>query len=166
MQKTWAHHQPIMSVLLGHTAYLKQLVRVHPGGSAFAGYQAFSPTGPAHQLTSLVHQHSAPVPRGEEDAVDEDVQVNNRVAGGAGKRLSLEDLQVCSLSSTNAAHATGSKPCIVSKAFVLQNFHHFCFSFLFCWSDAAIEAKRILPTSFCVCQQASKLQNPNSCFAC
>lgn len=70
---------------------------LHPGGSAFAGYQAFSPTRPA-ALTSLVQQHSAPVPvpHNEEDAGDDDeVEVNNRVAGGAGKRLSVEDLQVC-----------------------------------------------------------------------
>ena len=62
------------------------------------------------QLTSLVQRHSAPVPNEEEDAADEEVQINNRVAGGAGKRLSVEDLQVCCLTSTNAAHCTGPKP--------------------------------------------------------
>lgn len=68
---------------------------LHLGGSAFAGYQAFSTPRPA-PLGSLVQQHSAPVPCNEEDAGDdEEVQVNNRVAGGAGKRLSVEDLQVC-----------------------------------------------------------------------
>ena len=41
---------------------------------------------------------SHPQPKGEEEEGspigDEDMQVNNRVAGGAGKRLSVEDLQV------------------------------------------------------------------------
>lgn len=75
-----------------------------PGGSAFAGYQPFSPTAPAPLLSSLVQQHSAPVPRQEEDAADEEVQVNNRVAGGAGKRLSVEDLQVILILSPQSAH--------------------------------------------------------------
>ena len=109
-----------MSVVKGDCAYLKWLC-IHSGGSAFAGYQPFSPTVPAPQLTSLVQQHSAPVPRGEEDAADEEVQINNRVAGGAGKRLSVEDLQVCYVNSTNAAHCTGSKPAIDSALFVLQS---------------------------------------------
>ncbi|KAL3162881.1 hypothetical protein ABBQ32_009330 [Trebouxia sp. C0010 RCD-2024] len=72
---------------------LKAHVQAQQGGSAFAGYQAFSTPRPA-PLGSLVQQHSAPVPCNEEDAGDdEEVQVNNRVAGGAGKRLSVEDLQ-------------------------------------------------------------------------
>ena len=50
---------------------------------------------PTAQLSHLVQQHSAPVPHDEEEGGDEEVQVNNRVAGGAGKRLSVEDLQVC-----------------------------------------------------------------------
>ena len=50
------------------------------------------PTAP---LSDLVQQHSPPVPCDEEEGADEEVQVNNRVAGGAGKRLSVEDLQVC-----------------------------------------------------------------------
>ena len=92
----------------------------HPGGSAFAGYQPFSPNGPAPQLTSLMHQHSAPVPRGEEDAVDEEVQINNRAAGGAGKRLSVEDLQVDTFIFTSAARCTGLRPGVDSTVFVHQ----------------------------------------------
>ena len=97
-----------------YLACLKQLRLSAPnrpvsisGGSAFAGYQPFSPTAPAPLLASLVQQHSSPAPRQEDDAADEEVQVNNRVAGGAGKRLSVEDLQVFSLASSSAAHCKG-----------------------------------------------------------
>ena len=67
---------------------------MYSGGSAFAGYQAFSPTVAPAQLSGLMQQHSVPMPCEEEEAGEEEVQINNRVAGGAGKRLSVEDLQV------------------------------------------------------------------------
>ncbi|DBA84996.1 TPA: hypothetical protein ACH3X2_005734 [Trebouxia sp. C0005] len=62
------------------------------GGSAFAGYQPFSPS-----MGEPLPCGSHPQPKGDEEegspVGDEDMQVNNRVAGGAGKRLSVEDLQ-------------------------------------------------------------------------
>ncbi|DBA94542.1 TPA: hypothetical protein ACH3X1_002127 [Trebouxia sp. C0004] len=62
------------------------------GGSAFAGYQPFSPS-----VGEPLPSGSHPQPKGEEEEGspigDEDMQVNNRVAGGAGKRLSVQDLQ-------------------------------------------------------------------------
>ena len=97
---------------------------MHPGGSAFAGYQAFSPTRPA-PLSGLVQQHSAPVPRNEDDAGDEEVQVNNRVAGGAGKRLSVEDLQVCISLATSPASVQIS---LVQPCFWLCNCSMLCVS--------------------------------------
>ena len=59
------------------------------GGSAFAGCQP-STSQAAHPHPKAEEEEGGS-PRGEED-----LQVNNRVAGGAGKRLSVEDLQVCS----------------------------------------------------------------------
>ncbi len=60
---------------------------------------------------------SHPQPKGEEEEGspigDEDMQVNNRVAGGAGKRLSVEDLQVrtdcCCCTLTLLHKASGQK---------------------------------------------------------
>jgi len=81
----------------------------HIGGSAFAGYQPFSPS-----LGEPLLSGSHPQAKGEEEEGspigDEDMQVNNRVAGGAGKRLSVEDLQVhtdchCTLTLLHKASA-------------------------------------------------------------
>lgn len=60
---------------------------------------------------------SHPQPKGDEEegspVGDEDMQVNNRVAGGAGKRLSVEDLQVqtnryCTLPAPQSKCSPGS----------------------------------------------------------
>jgi len=68
---------------------------------------------------------SHPQPKGEEEEGspigDEDMQVNNRVAGGAGKRLSVEDLQVqtdryCTLALRHKASAPQNK-CLLVFAF-------------------------------------------------
>ena len=71
------------------------------GGSAFAGYQPLSSSmNTAQPSTSQAPPHLHPKAEEEEGGSlqgDEDLQVNNRVAGGAGKRLSVEDLQVCFL---------------------------------------------------------------------
>ncbi len=50
-----------------------------------------------HPSTSLLPQNPTQAEDEEEGSPrgDDDMQINNRVAGGAGKRLSVEDLQVC-----------------------------------------------------------------------
>ena len=67
---------------------------VFAGGSAFAGYKPFSPSGALPQGSGLP-ACLADEEEGGSAGGEEDTQINNRVAGGAGKRLSVEDLQVC-----------------------------------------------------------------------
>ena len=65
------------------------------GVSAFDGYQAFG-SGAVSVSQASSAQAS---PEDEEPGspkTDQDTAINNRVAGGAGKRLSVEDLQVVS----------------------------------------------------------------------
>ena len=73
---------------------------MHAVGSAFAGLQEpFSPNGVIHPTATLLPlQRSMEEEEGEQHPGDndEEQQINNRTAGGAGKRLSVEDLQVCS----------------------------------------------------------------------
>ena len=63
--------------------------------SAVAGLQAFGSGGVSVSQTSTMLQQSLALPEDDGAASPRDGSVvNNRVAGGAGKRLSVEDLQV------------------------------------------------------------------------
>lgn len=61
-----------------------------------AGQQVFGSGGVSVSQGSTVLQQSLALREDDEAASPREGVVNNRVAGGAGKRLSAEDLQVCS----------------------------------------------------------------------
>lgn len=74
-----------------HSSFL-----LNADASASIGQQAFGSGGVFMSQASTMLQQPLALPEDDEAASPRDGgTVNNRVAGGAGKRLCVEDLQVC-----------------------------------------------------------------------